>query len=31
VTVVRGGANPQGAGVWTKVWIVPPGADNPNP
>ena len=30
VTVVRGGANPNGAGVWTKVWIVPPGADNPS-
>lgn len=31
VTMVRGGANPNGAGVWTKFWIVPPGADNPNP
>ncbi|MBK8149932.1 MAG: hypothetical protein IPK58_17450 [Acidobacteria bacterium] len=31
VTIVRGGANPNGAGVWTKFWIVPPGADNPNP
>jgi len=31
VTLVRGGANPNGAGVWTKVWIVPPGADNPQP
>ncbi len=31
VTIVRGGANPNGAGVWTKVWIVPPGADNPQP
>jgi len=31
VTIVRGGANPNGAGVWTKVWIVPPGADNPTP
>lgn len=32
VTVVRGGANPRGEkGVWTKVWIVPPGADNPTP
>ena len=31
VTVVRCGANPNGAGVWTKVWIVPPGADNPQP
>ena len=31
VTVVRGGANPNGAGVYTKVWIVPPGADDPTP
>jgi hypothetical protein len=31
VTIVRGGANPNGAGVWTKVWIVPSGADNPTP
>lgn len=31
VTMVRGGPNPNGAGVWTKFWIVPPGADNPNP
>jgi hypothetical protein len=31
VTLVRGGANPNGAGVYTKVWIVPPGADNPTP
>jgi len=31
ITLVRGGANPNGAGVWTKVWIVPPGADNPTP
>ena len=31
VTLVRGGANPNGTGVWTKVWIVPPGADNPTP
>ncbi len=30
VTVVRGGANPNGKGVWTKVWVVPPGADNPD-
>lgn len=30
VTLVRGGASPNG-GVWTKVWIVPPGADNPQP
>lgn len=31
VTLVRGGANPNGTGVYTKVWIVPPGADNPQP
>jgi hypothetical protein len=31
VTIVRGGANPNGAGVNTRVWIVPPGADNPQP
>jgi hypothetical protein len=32
VTLVRGGANPRGErGVWTRVWIVPPGADNPTP
>lgn len=31
VTLVRGGANPNGAGVWTKIWIVPPGANNPQP
>ncbi len=31
VTLVRGGANPNGVGVFTKVWIVPPGADNPQP
>lgn len=31
VTMVRGGANPNGAGVWTKVFIVPPGADDPTP
>ncbi len=31
VTIVRGGANAMGAGVNTKVWIVPPGADNPQP
>ena len=30
VTLVRGGASPNG-GVYTKVWIVPPGADNPTP
>lgn len=31
VTIVRGGPNPNGAGVWTKVYTVPPGADNPTP
>ncbi len=33
VTLVRGGStNPTGQrGVYTKVWIVPPGADNPTP
>ncbi len=31
VTLVRGGRNANGVGVWTKVWIVPPGADNPQP
>lgn len=31
VTMVNGGPNPNGAGVWTKVWIVPPGVDNPTP
>jgi hypothetical protein len=31
VTIVRGGANPNGKGVFSKVWIVPPGADNPQP
>lgn len=28
VTIVRGGANPNG-GVWTKIHSVPPGAENP--
>lgn len=31
VTIVNGGANPSGAGVLTRVWIVPPGAENPQP
>lgn len=31
ITLVNGGANPRGKGIWTKVWIVPPGADNPSP
>lgn len=29
ITLVNGGANPKGKGVWTRVWLVPPGADNP--
>ena len=32
VTFVRGGANPRGEkGAWTKLWIVPPGAEPPTP
>jgi hypothetical protein len=31
VTIVSGGANPSGAGVWTVLWIVPPGAELPKP
>lgn len=31
ITMVRGGANPNPPGAWTKLWRVPPGADNPNP
>lgn len=31
VTIVRGGENRNGAGVWTIVWIVPPGAEFPKP
>jgi len=31
ISIVNGGANPNGAGVWTKIRIVPPGADNPQP
>jgi len=31
ITIARGGSNPVGNGIWTKVWIVPPGADNPQP
>ena len=32
LTFVRGGANPNGAnGVWTRFWIVPPGASPPTP
>jgi hypothetical protein len=31
LTIVRGGANPRGAGAWSKVWIVLPGAELPRP
>jgi len=32
VTFVRGGANPRGeTGVWTRLWLVPPGAVPPTP
>lgn len=31
LTMVNGGANPFGKGVWSRVWIVPPGAENPTP
>ncbi|MBS1795069.1 MAG: hypothetical protein JSS81_14515 [Acidobacteria bacterium] len=32
ITIVRGGGwSPNGAGVWTKFWLVPPGAENPQP
>src|SRR5207237_1045434 len=31
VTIVRGGENKNGTGVWTIVWIVPPGAEFPQP
>jgi hypothetical protein len=31
ITMVRGGANPNGTGVWTKVWILFPGATPPIP
>jgi len=31
ITLVNGGANPRGRGVWTKLWLVPPGANNPTP
>jgi hypothetical protein len=31
VTIVRGSENKNGTGVWTIVWIVPPGAEFPQP
>lgn len=31
VTLVRGGENPNGAGVWTKIFAVPPGVEVPQP
>ncbi|HEY8561302.1 MAG TPA: hypothetical protein VIL74_13075 [Pyrinomonadaceae bacterium] len=31
ITFVRGGANPNGAGVHTRLWLVPPGAQPPTP
>lgn len=31
ITLVNGGANPRGKGVWTRVWLVPAGAVNPTP
>jgi hypothetical protein len=32
ITFVRGGANPNGEpGVWTRLWLVPPGATPPTP
>lgn len=31
VTIVKGGLNPNGEGVLTKIYIVPPGANNPEP
>ena len=32
ITFVRGGANPNGeSGVWTRLWVVPPGAEPPTP
>jgi hypothetical protein len=27
ISIMRGGENPNGKGVWTKVWIVPSGAE----
>jgi hypothetical protein len=32
VTFIKGGTNPSGErGIWTKLWIVPPGAAVPTP
>lgn len=31
LTIIRRGANPRGTGVWSVVWIVPPGAEFPIP
>jgi hypothetical protein len=31
ITFIRDGTNPNGAGAWTKFWIVPPGATAPTP
>jgi hypothetical protein len=31
VTMVRGGANTRGSGVWTTLWVVPAGAPTPTP
>jgi hypothetical protein len=31
ITFIRGGANPNGEGAWTKIWILPPGAEPPTP
>ncbi len=31
LTMVRGGTNRRGAGAWSIVWIVPPGAELPRP
>lgn len=27
VTIINGGANPRGKGVWTKIWLMPKGTD----
>jgi hypothetical protein len=31
ITITRGDKNPNGEGVWTIIWIVPPGAAFPEP